>query len=221
MKSKFSNKKFYNKWYYKVTLEIKGACIFRFGPLENTKHILEESDDYWSKLWCVRHASDNKDIFLQIIDILDYYGKDNYGVRVESNCVDFYTNDKSLFNQISESFPLLVKHRFEPKETVKNIIDQKNVISVDKYPHDTYTLKVFLKPHVINDSGERKAVSSWLSGQIPNITFTESVKNWFEKTQYNYDRRYILVSDEATLLMLKLRCSEAIGAVYRYMLVDK
>lgn len=221
MKTKFSNKKFYNKWYYKVTLEIKGACIFRFGPLENTREMLELSDDYWSSMWWVRQAADKKDVFLQIIDLLDQYDRDSYGIRVESNCVDFYTNQRELFDKLSDGFTEFVKHRFEPKETDKNIIDQKNVISVNKYPHDTYTLKVFLKPHVVTDSSERKAISSWLSGQVPNITFTSSVKNWFEKTKYNYDRRYILVNDEATLLLLKLRCSEAVGAVYRYMLVDK
>lgn len=221
MKSKLSNKKFYNKWYYKVTLEIKGACIFRFGPIENIKYLLTTSDDYWTNMWWIRHAVENKDIILQIIDVLDTYGKNNYGIRVENNFIDFYTNHEDLFNLLGDKFVSRVKHKFKPKDNVKNIIDQKNVISVEKYPHDTYTLKVFLKPHVINDSHERKAVSSWLSGQIPNITFTESVKNWFETSKYSYDRRYILVNNESTLLMLKLRCSEAIGSIYRYMLVDK
>lgn len=221
MKSKFTNKKFYNKWYYKVTLELKGACIFRFGPLERTREILELTDDYWSNIWWVKQAIEKREIFLQILDILDCYNQNDFGIRVERDCVDFYTNDRNLFNQITDNFTSLIKHQFEPKETNKEIIDQKNAISVKKYPHDLYTLKVFLKPHLIINSEERHAMSSWLTTQIPNITYTESVKNWFENSRYNYDRRYILVNDESTLLMLKLRCHEVIGSVYRYIIYDK
>lgn len=220
MKSKLTNKKFYNKWYYKVTLEIKGASIFRFGPMDNIKNLLTTDDDYWRSIWWVRQASENKEIFIDILNLLEPYDK-QYGIRVERNWVDFYTNDKALFEKLSDRYYPLVKHRYEPREDIKNTIDQKNAISVHKYPHDVYKLKVFLKPYTIKDDTERSDMCSWLAGQVPNITFSDSVQFWFKNTRYNYDRRYILVNDDATLLMLKLRCHEAVGAVYRYVLNDK
>jgi hypothetical protein len=41
------------------------------------------------------------------------------------------------------------------------------------------------------------------------------------KTEWNWDRRYVLVEDEGTLLMLKLRNPEVMGSVYNYVLSDK
>jgi len=37
----------------------------------------------------------------------------------------------------------------------------------------------------------------------------------------NWDRRYILVDNEKTLLMIKLHSPDAIGTVYKYEIVDK
>jgi hypothetical protein len=41
------------------------------------------------------------------------------------------------------------------------------------------------------------------------------------KTDWNWDRRYVLVEDEGTLLLMKLKNSEVVGTVYNYVIVDK
>ena len=61
----------------------------------------------------------------------------------------------------------------------------------------------------------------WLSQQNDKVTCTDSIKNWFRKTTWNWERRYILVDDANTLLMLKLHSPEAVGTVYKYTLMDK
>jgi hypothetical protein len=50
---------------------------------------------------------------------------------------------------------------------------------------------------------------------------SEAVKTWFIHTDWNWDRRYILVDEESTLLMLKLRNSDFMGKIYEYVIVDK
>jgi hypothetical protein len=47
------------------------------------------------------------------------------------------------------------------------------------------------------------------------------VQKWFLKTDWNWDRRYVLVEDEGTLLMMKLRNSDVVGTVYNYVVTDK
>jgi len=50
---------------------------------------------------------------------------------------------------------------------------------------------------------------------------SKAVKTWFIRTEWNWDRRYILVEDEQTLFMMKLRSAEVVGKTHEYQLVDK
>jgi len=61
----------------------------------------------------------------------------------------------------------------------------------------------------------------WVEKQKPRITCTNAVKEWFIKTDWNWDRRYVLVEDEQTLLMMKLRGPEVVGKIYNYVICDK
>jgi hypothetical protein len=50
---------------------------------------------------------------------------------------------------------------------------------------------------------------------------SDTVKNWFIKTDWNWDRRYVLVEDDQTLFMMQLRSAEVIGKVHEYQILDK
>jgi hypothetical protein len=68
--------------------------------------------------------------------------------------------------------------------------------------------------------GKQKYIA-WLKTQEDRVTCTPAVEKWFMTTDWNWDRRYILVQDESTLLMLKLRNSEVVGRIYNYVVSDK
>ena len=57
--------------------------------------------------------------------------------------------------------------------------------------------------------------------QGEKVRLSKIVKEWFIKTDWNWDRRYLLVEDTQTILMLQMRSGEAIGKVYEYVVVDK
>jgi hypothetical protein len=61
----------------------------------------------------------------------------------------------------------------------------------------------------------------WLRQQAPRITCTERLAKWFLITDWNWDRRYILIEDEQSLLMLKLRNPDVIGRTYNFIVTDK
>jgi hypothetical protein len=71
------------------------------------------------------------------------------------------------------------------------------------------------------DKDEKERFISWVKNQNSKIRLTNSVIKWFINTDWNWDRRYVLVEDEATLLMLKLRNSSVVGRVYNYVISDK
>ena len=71
------------------------------------------------------------------------------------------------------------------------------------------------------DKTSKRRFVDWLKSQDPRITCSDAVEKWFMNTEWNWDRRYVLVEDEKTLLMLKLRNSEVVGRIYNYVLSDK
>ena len=149
------------------------------------------------------------------------YDKKSWAQRIERNFVDIYTNDRELFENISISFIDLIRNRYVPDfDTLKDLVNNK--IFVNKYPHNRYRYKVFLKPHKMSHDKEAKASwIKWIRLQNEKILMSNSVENWFFITEYNWDRRYIYVEDEKTLLLLKLRNSDVVGTVHKYHIKNK
>ena len=224
LKTKPTNKKFYNKWLYKTSLRIPGCAVLRSSSLLEVKEFcsketINQGDHYpyWQKAW------HNREQIGSLVDFLSTQDISNYCTRIERNTIDVYTNDKKFYDDISTLCQTAVIQRFEPSEKTLDILnDDKNCIVVDKLPKGRYNFRVYLLPHKMAfDKEEKQKYVNWLKNQSPKITCTDAVEQWFIKTDWNWDRRYVLVEDEATLLMLKLRNSEVVGRVYNFIISDK
>jgi hypothetical protein len=142
--------------------------------------------------------------------------------RVDKSNIDFYTNDHNFYKMLSENFQDVLVHCFEPDESVKNLLDQPSTIVTKKYPHNRFKYRVYLLPHkMAGDKEEKKKYLKWLKAQEPRVTCTSSIEKWFMKTDWNWDRRYILVEDEKTLMFIKLKNPEILGRVYNFAISDK
>jgi len=220
-KAKQTTKKFYNKWSYKVSLEIKGAGIFRTVPLSEMASYCDKCVDTGYRTSTETKVYNNKDQILELSNFLLGYDSSSWSKRIENSNIDFYTNDQKFYENISNQFKDHVNLRFEP-DTNSNILDQPQVIVGKKLPHNKYHFRVYLLPHKMNgDKDEKERFISWVKNQNSKIRLTNSVIKWFINTDWNWDRRYVLVEDEATLLMLKLRNSSVVGRVYNYVISDK
>ena len=71
------------------------------------------------------------------------------------------------------------------------------------------------------DIDGKELLLDWMKKQSPKITCSPSVQRWFLDTDWNWDRRYVLVEDESTLLMFKLRAADVIGRIYKFVVCDK
>lgn len=207
-KTKFSKRKFYNKYSYKITLKFDANLwLFRnnihsLEPIKSDLRNLEHLDFY-------RVA--------KVIDFLKDHPNKDILKRIEGKCVDFYTNDLDTFNELTENFHDIVKHRFMMYPD--SVDEDPFIIKVNKYPYDRYQYKVYLKPHKLKDHIEDKIkYLDWISTQNNRILISDSVKQWFIKTFWNWDRRYIYVEDEPTLLMLSMRNPEVLGRVYKHVI---
>jgi len=202
---------------------INGGNLMRSNDMNYVSSIClsaKKEDRVWG--WNSRNYNDREDLH-KISSYLANKDQNSWGKRVERNYVDFYTNDQNLFEELSQLLPNRVRHRFAPETQTLDILDDSvTSVAVKKYPHDRYKHKVYLLPHKIKNDREAKIkYVEWLKRQCPKVTCTPAIEKWFVNTDWNWDRRYILVEDESMLLMMKLRNSEVVGRVYNYVLYDK
>lgn len=223
MKTSITRKKFYNKWLYKVSLEVSAAPIFRMYPLQHIKKYITNTPTergYPDSIW-TRVLADGK-ILLELVDLLMSLDKTTWSRRIEDGVIDFYTNDVGLYDTLSTNFEQLVIARSEPDTTSLELLEKPYTVLAKKLPHNKYKHRVYLRPHrLTSDITIRQNYVKWLDTQSPRISCTNSVREWIIHTKWNWDRRYVLVEDEQTLLMLKLRNSTIVGSVYNYVISDK
>ena len=222
-KTKQTNKKFYGKWLYKVSFLFEGCALLRsksFNELENFCNG-PDPDSYRHSL--SQRAWNNRESLLKLCSAVKPYPRDIYNLRIESNILDIYTNDPDFYSHASTELEEFVRNRFEPSDSNIDLLNEnKNHITVTKLPKGRYNYRVYLLPHKMsNDKEAKQRYLDWLKLQTPRVTCTPAIEKWFLNTDYNWDRRYILVEDESTLLMLKLRNAEVVGRIYNFVLSDK
>lgn len=200
MKSQLTNRKFYNKWLYKVTLSLKGSNIFR--TIKPNVH----SIPLYLNGTLLKLAVTLKNIA-------------NYQLRIEGHKIDIYINEIEHFNLLINDFKNQLIHQFEPHVDL-SASNSKDII-VKKLPFDLYRYKVFLKPHNIKNAEDKRQIITWLESQTPRIRISSSTKSWFIITNWNWDRRYVYVENDESLLLLRLRCPSALGSIHRYKISDK
>ena len=221
-KIKLTHKKFYNKWIYKISLRINGIAILRSIGMAAAKDLSITAETSKHGFMISQRAWEHKELISEFSTFLDLYDPNTYAKRIESNIIDLYTNDIALYKKTYELFSHITVLRSEPKDLSLTLDTDINTIVVKKYPHNRYKHKVFLLPHKMKkDKTSKRRFVDWLKSQDPRITCSDAVEKWFMNTEWNWDRRYVLVEDEKTLLMLKLRNSEVVGRIYNYVLSDK
>lgn len=200
MKSQLTNRKFYNKWLYKVTLRLNGVSIFR-----TIKPNLHPIPLYLNET-LLKLAITLKNI-------------SNYQLRIQGGYTDIYINELDHFELLINDFQNQLIQQFQPHVDL-SASNRKDII-VKKLPFNLYQYKVFLKPHNIKDTEDKRQIITWLESQTPRIRISSSTKSWFIITNWNWDRRYMYVENDELLLLLRLRCPSALGSIHKYKISDK
>jgi len=225
---KKTQRKFYNKFIYKLSLKMPGVHALRWADFNGIINICRGDDTFSIGRYANQCIQDqtyndlfrNKEEWINLGFLLARYDKSVWSKRVEGDMLDLYTSDENLFKEVYKDLQSKIKVTYTPDEDIKNdLVNGKNLIFVKKLPHDRYNYKVYLKPHKLSTNIEfRQTLCNYLETLVPSITFSESVKRWVLTTTENWDRRYIYVEDDKTLLLLKLRDANLIGKVMNYRL---
>ena len=166
-------------------------------------------------------AAHNKENIIALTKFLLEWESTAWAKRIESSKIDIYTSNKEIYQQLLEKFATIISLCCEPNELNLSILENTGNIVAKKFPHDKYHYKAYLLPHRVKSKESKRELLDWIDGQGGRILISESVKDWFISTDWNWDRRYVLIEDEYTLLMLKLRSSDTLGRVYNYVISDK
>lgn len=219
MKTLTTSKRFYDKWLYKVTIDFSDfeMSLSRFNKLHSKiKEYCQTGDYFWNfEFWQVESMDAHKTQILEFIDVMESYPKDSWYTRLEYYFTVF-TNDIKLYDELSAKY--VIVERSEPDLSNISLIEP-NTISVKKLPFGRYQYKVYLKPHKIVDPVEKLEYIKWMKTQVPRITFSEPIRDWIMYTRWSGDARYILVEDEYTLLLIRMRNQAIIGRIYRHVVI--
>ncbi len=221
-KHNVTRKKFYGKWLYKTSLKLPGIAIMRMHSLQDViDFLMKNQTEDTLKYQYHRKAYYNKDDIINLCSYLSTLNSDDWSKRIEVNNIDLYTNEASIYEHLCEKYKHLLLLRSEPDLTRVSEYENQNNIVCKKLPHDRYHFKIYLKPHKMkNDREAKKQYVDWLDTQ-KNVLITAAVKDWFIRTDWNWDRRYILVEDQKTLLFLHMKNPEVLGKIHEYVLSDK
>lgn len=219
---KKTKRSFYGKWLYKASIMLEGSSVIRYRTLDQLLEYFKEIENKTLQTYSIAFkVKTNKDKIFNVAKFFDSWSKDLYAIRSEQGILDIYTNDKHLFNSFIENFNSILRSAHQPDNSDIALLQNKKNIIVKKYPHDRYKYKVFLLPHRVKDIDQKHNLLDWVESQNGKITISTALKEWFISTNWNWDRRYVLVEDEKTLLMLKLKNSDAVGSIYDYVISDK
>ena len=102
LKTKLTNRKFYGKWLYKVSLLLDGCVMLRTYAVEDIPAMLNTYNEEESAYFVShRKAVANKDSIINLCEGLAAHTKDTYALRVERSRLDIYTNDVDFYEELS------------------------------------------------------------------------------------------------------------------------
>lgn len=222
LKHNVTRKKFYGKWLYKVSMNLPGIAILRMNSLQGVIEFLGKNhSDESLKYSYHRKAYSNREDISNLCSYLITLNQSDWFKRIEVNNLDLYTNDSNIYDTLCQKFQHVLLLTSQPDLSRVDEYQDQNHIICKKLPHDRYHYKIYLKPHKMkNDRESKQKYLDWLDTQT-NVLISSAVKDWFIRTEWNWDRRYILVEDQRTLLFLQMRNPEVLGKAYEYILSDK
>lgn len=221
LKHKYTNRKFYNKYMFKISMNMPGVSIYRMKTLEQTIAELNSNEPYKGLVTdTVTKAFKNKSNLTKLsLFLINLQG--DYIKRIERDTIDFYTNDENVHKSFCDTFSAVIKTSYTPPAEYIEALDSNKYIICKKLPHNKYKFKVYLLPHKLKHNKEDKIkYVNWLEKQ-KTVHISPLTKKWFILTDWYWDRRYVYAEDEKSLILMQMRNPNVIGRVYEYLVSDK
>jgi hypothetical protein len=217
-----TNRKFYNKWFNKLSFHLPGGRMLSFHSTSDLINFITFPDKVtgrWQKVSVANMVSAKQD-WLKFIFLLNTIPSGGFQKRSESDVINIYTNDENFIKSAKQDLGHRLVEIFEPTEESMKLLDtEEKILIVKKLPYNKFNFRVIIKPHRLNQL-QREQFIQFLDNS-PGIGLQDSVRNFIRTNEMNWDRRYIYVDTEKTLTMLKIACADAVSTIHRYVINDK
>lgn len=216
-----SNKLFYSKYIYKLTIYNRLSNIFR-SELQRGKELsyarakLDEYNHYYTNglpivktVFRTETNVPNED-FLDARDIYKSLrkSKEDYLIRVSIGQITIYSNDKSLLTSIGSKLRTVNLEFFQPEIKIANFLqNNQDVVIVQRKPQ--FSLRVTLGRQ--NGSTD---LANWLKNNKDKSKVGKKTLEYLE-TQGYVDGLYFYLRDEKLLHLITLICGDNIRRVQK------
>jgi hypothetical protein len=209
-----TNKLFYGKWPYKLTVVQQGCWTVRYAgiPLARTWN-----GPGWATAFDL-HSDRVK--FIRFLDALEPFVTQDIQMRVERNTLNLYCKNKELLEQMSINLAEWAKELHEPasQDELEFIMNQSSKkLLCSQLPHTKYQYKVYFKQTTSPDVKIKFA--SWISNYKDSIKTTKSAQNWLLNKSWMYNP-FVYVDSKSTLSMVILFLGNNVQKIEEYIVRD-
>ncbi len=208
-----TKKLFYGKWPYKVATICSGGSYIRgIGPTVCKRMVAEGK---------FKDRPYRKTDFSKLADFCTKYESffnENYQVRYEGSHVNFFMEDRALYEKIKKVMGQYVVKSWEPEdETVLNtLLDNKKFVVVDELPHGKYSSRIILKSMPLN---QRESLIALLKKyDINKFRMSKNTERYLSGSKDWMQDPFIYIEDEKMLTMLALAANGYIKKTEKFVL---
>lgn len=218
-----TTRKFYNKWFNKLSFYLPGGRMLSFHSTSDILKLMSDPTGSLIGRWQYESLSAMnacKQDWVKFIFLLNAIPNSDFQKRSESDVVNIYTNDENFIDSAKKDLAHRIVEIYEPTlESLKLLDTEEKILLVNKLPYEKFNFRVIIKPHKLKREQKEQFIT-FLENN-PGIGIQDSVKEFIRTNEMNWDRRYVYVDTDKTLMLLKLAFTDAVSTIHRYVLNDK
>lgn len=215
MKILKTQKLFYGKWPYKVSVQFRGAHLIRFYGAEVLIRRFEDPNDTFRYHSFKKEELEELERCARLIHELQDVGNIKY--RYESNTVNIFTDTADMYNKVKSMFFSNITKVWEPcnLDEISYLNDNVNAVIVDVFPYNKYRYKVVLKYNT--PSRIKETIISWLANNTHSSRTSTATMGFLNSRSYT-SSPFIYIEDDKTMIMLQLIAGSQISKTEKFII---
>jgi hypothetical protein len=210
-----TKKLFYGKWAYKVATVCPGGSYVKIYGVDKCS-LLAEVNHFKSTSSSYRQI-DNKKL-ANFCSLYKTFVNEDHQVRTEGSHVNFFVNDKTLYDKIVKTMNTFVVLTSEPDnlDVLATLQDSKKNVVVNELPFGKYKNKVIFKTMPAN---QREHLVSLLKKYGDDkIRMSKTTERYLTGNRHYMNDPFIYIEDEKMLTMLALAANGYIKRTEKFVL---
>jgi len=231
-----TSKLFFNKFKYKAVVKTPRTSYLRYASRSEIEKLFSaERLEEWSGISNPNHSyhyanmnldlhegryKANKEVWENRFTLYKLYNwiTTNYNkdskIRNEGNKLAFYTNDESLWLDLTNTFKNEINEIVWPKNEAHSKFFDENPTTIicKKLPYDKYRYKINLRGKVVHQAG----FSEWISNYNGELKASGNLTNSIRRGYLYSDGKFLYSTNSEMMLLLQMYLGDTIRNIQEY-----